>query len=86
MNKEDGMMENWHNWKQTLGSAVNLGEGLGLSEDTINNASYMVGNFLTSFVEPRNKEEALLQKLWKEADEDERKSLAKVIVKMVDKT
>ena len=46
----------------------------------------MVGNFLTSFVEPRNKEEALLQKLWKEADEDERKSLAKVIVKMVDKT
>ena len=85
MSKEEGMLENWHKWKSTLGTAVNIGEGLGLSDSTINNASYMVGNFLTSFVEPRNKEEALLKSLWKEADEEERKVLAKIIVKLVDK-
>lgn len=85
MDKDKGILNNWQDWKETLGTAVNAGEGIGLSEDTINSVSYRVGSFLSSFVEPRNKEEALLRDLWKEANEEEQRTLAKIIVRMVDK-
>lgn len=85
MDKEKGLLEDWEKWKRAIGTVVNTGEGLGLTDDTINNASYRVGDFLTSFVDPKNKEEALLKELWKEGNEEEQRTLAKLIVRVVDK-
>jgi len=86
VDNEKGVLENWDKWKRAVGTVVNTGEGLGLTDDTINNASYRVGNFLTSFVDPRNKEEALLKELWEEGNEEEQRVLAKLIVRVADKT
>lgn len=77
------LLDDWDKWKETLAKTVNVGEGVGFSGDTIDKAAFKVGNFLTSFVDPRNKEEHLLKELWEAADEEERKTLAKIIVKMV---
>ncbi len=79
------IMENWHDWKKTLGKAVDLGETIGMSDKTINNLSEKVGTYLSNHVRPHNDEERLLKELWDAADEDDRKVLAKLIVKIVDK-
>lgn len=79
------IMENWHDWKKTLGIAVGLGEAVGMSEKTITNLSEKVGTYLSNHVHPHNDEEKLLKEMWDAADEEERKVLAKIVVKIVDK-
>lgn len=79
------IMENWHDWKKTLGKAVDLGETVGMSEKTITNLSEKIGTYLSNHVHPHNDEEKLLKEMWDAADEEERKVLAKIVVKIVDK-
>jgi hypothetical protein len=79
------IMDNWHDWKKTLGKAVDLGETVGMSDKTITNISKKVGTYLSDHVEPHNDEERLLKEMWNAADEDDRKVLAKIVVKNVDK-
>lgn len=83
MNKADSFTE-WAKWKNTLAKAVNLGESVGMSENTIENIAVKVGNVLAANVDPENREQRLLQELWKVADDSERKVLSKLIVKMVE--
>lgn len=78
-------LENWDKWKETLGKAVNIGETIGMSDKTINNIAEKVGTFLSNHVDPQNDEERLLKELWDVAAEDDRKVLAKLIVKITDK-
>jgi hypothetical protein len=77
--------KSWDNWKETLGKAVNLGETAGLSDKTIDNIAERVGTFLANNVHPRNDEEKLLRELWDAANENDRKILAKLVVKIADK-
>lgn len=83
INRADVFTE-WNNWKNTLSKAVNLGESVGMSENTIDNIAVKVGNVLAARVDPENREQRLLQELWKVADDRERKVLAKLIVNMVE--
>lgn len=78
-------LRKWDNWKETLGKAVDIGETVGLSDKTIDNVAEKVGNFLSNNVDPRNDEERLLKELWDAADEEDRKTLAKLVVKISDK-
>lgn len=78
-------LENWDKWKETLGKAVNMGETIGMSDKTINNIAEKLGTFLSNHVDPQNDEERLLKELWDVAAEDDRKVLAKLIVKITDK-
>lgn len=73
----------WNKWKSTLHKAVNLGETIGLSEDTIEGIGTKIGNILSANVDPENREQRVLQELWKVGDDDDRKILSKMIVKMV---
>lgn len=77
-------LSDWNKWKNTLSKAVKLGETVGLSEETIDKLAYRVGNTLTAAVDPENREERVLQELWKVGDDCDRKTLAKLIVKMVE--
>lgn len=59
------------------------GERLGLSDDMLAKGAKFVADHLAKNEEPRNSEEKVLQELWKVADENEKKALASVLVKMV---
>ncbi|KUO76745.1 MAG: hypothetical protein APF77_12685 [Clostridia bacterium BRH_c25] len=83
INRVDAFTE-WTNWKNTLSKAVNLGETVGMSDNTIENIAVKVGNVLSARVDPENGEQRLLQELWKVGDDSDRKILAKLIVKMVE--
>ena len=78
-------LKNWHDWKKTLGQAVDLGETVGMSDTTITNVAEKVGTFLSNSIDPRNDEERLLKELWDAADEHDRKVLAKLVIKIADK-
>ena len=75
----------WHDWKMTLGKAVDMGETVGMSDKSITNIAEKVGTFLSNNVDPRNDEERLLKEMWDAADETDRSVLAKVIIKIADK-
>lgn len=75
---------NWNKWKATLARAVNIGEAIGMSDETIEKVGYRVGGVLSAVVDPENREQRVLQELWKAGDDQDRKYLAKMIVKMVE--
>jgi hypothetical protein len=79
------LMDDWNNWKNTLGKAVDAGETIGMSDKTINNMAERVGTFLSNHIDPHNDEERLLKELWDAADERDREVLAKLVVKIADK-
>lgn len=83
INRTDAFTE-WTNWKETLGKAVNLGETVGMSENTIERIAVKLGNILASRVDPENREQRLLQELWKVGDDSDRRVLAKLVIKMVE--
>lgn len=83
--KNVDILSNWDKWKATLGNAVNLGQKVGLSENTIDGIATKVGDFLTANVDPENREQRVLQELWKSGDDQDRKTLAKMLVNMVQK-
>lgn len=78
-------IDNWNEWKNALGKAVNLGESVGLSDTTINNIAAKVGGFLSENIEPRNDEEKLLKELWNVGNNHDKHVLAKLVVKMTQK-
>ncbi|MEN8076282.1 DUF3243 domain-containing protein [Clostridioides difficile] len=73
---------NFDKWKETLGKAVNIGEHIGMSDNTINNIAEGVGSFLAKNVQPSNDEEKLLKELWDVANQHDKHVLAKLVVKM----
>lgn len=78
-------LSHWDKWKEALGKAVDIGEKMGMSENTIDNIGAKVGNFLAANVDPENREQRLLQELWKSGDDHDRKALSKMLVNMVQK-
>ncbi|WP_027364923.1 DUF3243 domain-containing protein [Desulfotruncus alcoholivorax] len=73
----------WDKWKKTLSRAVEAAEFAGMSEKTIDEIAYRLGDFLANKIDPGNREQKLLNELWAEAGENEKRVLASLIVRMV---
>lgn len=73
----------WEKWKGSLAKAVSLAEMVGMSEKTIDKIALKIGTTLSAKVDPENREQRLLQELWKVADDEERAVLARLIVNML---
>lgn len=73
----------WQEWKNTLATAVNIGNFVGMNENTIEGLAYRIGNFLAARVDPANREQRVLKELWDAANENQRRVLAQVITQMV---
>ncbi|MFW6389891.1 MAG: DUF3243 domain-containing protein [Halanaerobiales bacterium] len=77
--------EDWNRWKRTIAQAVDLGEKLGMEEDTIVGLGTKIGDFLDKRADPENREQRVIKEMWDMADEEEQKSLTRLLVRMVDK-
>ncbi|TDA65821.1 MAG: DUF3243 domain-containing protein [Clostridia bacterium] len=73
----------WEGWKNTLGTAINVAETVGISEDTVKNAAYRLGNFLADKIDPSSRENRLLKELWDAGNEQERTAMTSMLVKML---
>jgi hypothetical protein len=78
------VLDNWDDWKGFLGSRLRQAEGKGMKHDAITEVATEIGGYLADKVEPKNAEEKVLADLWSVASEEERHSIASMMVKLVE--
>ncbi|WP_067625430.1 DUF3243 domain-containing protein [Alicyclobacillus acidiphilus] len=79
------ILESFSHWREFLGEHVDKAQAMGFSDDQITNVASKMGEFLADKVDPKNPEQRLLKEMWECGNEDERRAIASVMVKMSDK-
>ena len=84
---KDQILQSYDKFINYLGNQVNKGEKMGMDEDQLAKAATKVADYLAASEEPRNREEQVLKELWKATEnDDEKKTVAKTLVRMAQKT
>jgi hypothetical protein len=78
-------IKDWDQWKKTVNDAIKTARKIGMPDKLIEIASVKVGDFLVKRICAESKEEALIKELWEVATPDERKTLGKLLFKLMDK-
>jgi hypothetical protein len=78
------VLQSFEKWKHFLSERVDKAERAGMSDEMITKLAFQIGEFLADRIDPENKEERMLQELWKVGNEEERKTIARLMVKLVD--
>jgi hypothetical protein len=79
------VIRNFDTWKKFLGERVAQAEKMGMSEDTISKLAYEIGDFLDEKVDPQNPSNRALKELWSVGDKEERRTIARLMVKLAKK-
>jgi hypothetical protein len=79
-------VNDWDQWKKTVGQVIKTARKIGMPDKLIEIASVKVGDFLTERLCAESKEEALIKDLWSVATPQERKTLGKLLFKIMDKS
>jgi hypothetical protein len=79
------VLTKFEHWKHFLGERVKAAKEIGLSEETISKLAFEIGEFLDEKVDPKNDEERVLKELWDVGDTEERKAIARMMVKLAEK-
>ncbi len=78
------VLNDFDTWKKFLGDRVSAAKNMGINEEVISKLAYEIGSFLDTKVDPKNDEERVLKELWDVGDESDRKTMAKLMVKLAD--
>ncbi|GKV68982.1 hypothetical protein NCCP2716_14800 [Sporosarcina sp. NCCP-2716] len=81
--KKEDILNNFNRFKSYLADQVAKGEKLGLSDNQLAKATELVASYLAKHEEPKNREQNVLQELWKVGDKDEQKALSSLLLKLV---
>lgn len=79
------VLNNFEKWKDFLGDHVDRAQAMGVSEDKLAAIATKVGEYLADKIDPKNDQERLLKQLWECGDENEKKTLARLMVRLTDK-
>ncbi|RCX19180.1 uncharacterized protein DUF3243 [Fontibacillus phaseoli] len=80
--RKDEILGSFDTFKKYLSERIELAQKIGLSEETMAQAAEKIGDYLTAKEEPRNREEKLLQELWRAGDQKHRHALAHMLVRL----
>ncbi|MFC5648957.1 DUF3243 domain-containing protein [Paenibacillus solisilvae] len=80
------VLTNFDTWKEFLSDRVEQAKSIGLSEDSIGKLAFEIGSFLDEKIDPKNEQQRALKELWDVGDEEERKTIARLMVKLVQKS
>lgn len=80
--KKQEILESFQGFLDYLKKQVNRGEKIGLGDEQLAKGAERVAEYLKNHEEPKNSEEKLLQELWVVADEDEKRHIARTLVKL----
>ncbi|HZG72932.1 MAG TPA: DUF3243 domain-containing protein [Chondromyces sp.] len=78
----EDILSNFENFISYLHNRVDVAKAIGLSEEQMAKTAERIADYLADHVEPKNREEKLLQELWKVGNQEERHSLAHLLVKL----
>lgn len=77
------VLKSFERWKEFLSDRVAQAQEAGVSEETMSRIAAQIGDFLADKIDPENKEERVLKELWDVADEQDKKALARCMIKLV---
>ncbi|MHA7963097.1 DUF3243 family protein [Paenibacillus sp. CAU 1782] len=80
------VLTNFETWKHFLADRIEQAKKMGMSEDTISKLAFEVGSFLDEKVDPRNDEERVLKQLWDVGDEADKKTIARLMMKVAEQS
>ena len=80
----EDILASFEEFKAYLSKRVDLAKKIGLNEEQLALSAEKIGDYLSNHVEPQNREEKLLQELWRAGNKEERHMLAHMLVKLVD--
>jgi hypothetical protein len=72
----------WEKWRKNLRRAVTVGKQVGMSDQEIEALATQIGDFLAEKVCPATPEEELLKEMWNIGEPEERKVIARLMIKM----
>ncbi len=78
-------VKDWNTWRQTLKDAIGQARKFGVSDAIIQDTAVKLGDWLAEKVCPATPEEALMKEFWEIATPEERKTLATLMFKLVQK-
>lgn len=81
--ERDDILSSFDTFKQYLTKRIELGERIGLNEEQMAKIAEKVANYLANHEDPRNREEKLLQELWKSGNKEQQHALAHMLVHLV---
>lgn len=79
------VLNNFDTWKKFLGDRVKHAEKAGMSDEAIANLAYEIGGFLDQKVDPKNDANRTLKEIWDVGNEEERRTIARLMVKLAKK-
>jgi len=77
------ILENFDSWKSFLANRLEQAKSEGMSQNTISNMAYEIGDYLAKSVDAKNDESAVLRELWNAASKEEQQAIANSMVKLV---
>jgi len=80
--ERDRILRDFGEFKGYLRRRIHMAENFGMSEERMAIIAQKVADYLAGHEEPRNREERLLQELWKVGTEEERHGLAHMLVRL----
>ena len=81
--EKDAILNEFNEFKSYLNNQLSKGKKLGLSDEVLAKGAKFVADHLAKNEEPRNREQKLLQEMWKVAGEEEKKHISLVLLKMI---
>ncbi|WP_019119187.1 DUF3243 domain-containing protein [Brevibacillus massiliensis] len=79
------VLDNFSDWKQFLGERLGSAKEAGMENETVHNVAFQIGDYLAEQVQPKNEQERLLKELWEVGNEEQKRALASMMVKLVQK-
>ena len=79
------VLSTFEKWKSFLSEKVEQAKSSGMGEEMIEKLAFQIGEFLDNKVDPKNDEERVLKELWDVGDNDDRKTIARLMIKLVEK-
>jgi hypothetical protein len=80
--KKDDILGSFDSFKSYLSDKIEMAQNIGLNEELIAKAAEKIAGYLAAKEEPRNREEKLLQELWKAGDKEQQHALAHMLVRV----
>uniref|UniRef100_A0A7C1JF72 DUF3243 family protein n=1 Tax=Ammonifex degensii TaxID=42838 RepID=A0A7C1JF72_9THEO len=75
----------WNEFKEWLGKGLKALRLLGVSDKNAEDLSYRVGEFLSRHADAANREQRLIKELWDQGTEAERRALASMLARLVER-
>lgn len=78
------VMKDWDTWMNTLRQGLDLGRGLGMSENELKEISRGLLDYITEEFCPSTDEQKILKDMWSVSTPEERRTLVEIFFKLME--